>query len=115
MRRRQRFSKLWRTTRNQSSAFWSSLSTSLRVRKGRGSQKEETRCISRSLIMLLPKLAEKSKAWLATNIKWIKRKEVKIKALVLTSVETASRPWLKYFWNSTAKIGFDRFKVASKP
>ena len=105
MNRRLKFSKLWRTTRNQSSAFWSSLSTSLRVRKGRGSQKEETRCISRSLIMLLPNLPEQRRAWLATNIKWIKRKAVKIIALVLTSAVTASRPLLKYFWNSTAKGG----------
>ena len=81
MRSMQKFSKVWSTTRNQSSTFWSSLSTSLRVRKGRGSQKEETRCISRSLIMLPPNLAEQRRAWLATNIKWIKRNAVKIIAL----------------------------------
>ena len=37
------FSREWSTMRNQSSAFSSPLSTPLMVRKGRGSQKEETR------------------------------------------------------------------------
>ena len=63
-----KFSELWRATRNQNSAFWLSLSTSPQGRKGRGSQKEETRCISLSFTVLLRNMAEQRKAWLTTKI-----------------------------------------------
>ena len=53
------------------------MSTPLMVRKGRGSQKEEMRCNTRSLILLFPNFAEQKMAWLATNIKWMKRKSKK--------------------------------------
>ena len=110
-----RFSVVCNVIKNQSSDFSSPLSTLFKVTKGRGSQKEETRCISRSLIMLLPNLAEQRRAWLATNIKWIKRNPMKIIVLVLTSVVTASRFLLKYFWNSIAKTVDSSFEVASTP
>ena len=114
-RRRRAFSREWSTMRNQSSAFSSPLSTPLMVRKGRGSQKEETRCITRSLIMLLPNLAERKMAWLATNIRWMKRKSKKYKAFFLMSAVKASKPLLKYFWNSRRKTITSSEVLASKP
>ena len=48
--------------------------------------------------MLLPNLAEEKMAWLATNIKWMKRKSKKNAEFILMSVVKASKPLLKYFW-----------------
>ena len=71
-KRRPMFSIVCKTTKNHISAFSSPLSTPLMVRKGRGSQKEETKWSNLSLIVLVPNLGEKTTPWIATNNMWSK-------------------------------------------
>ena len=83
-------------SRNEKKAKFSEL---WRATKGRGSQKEETRCISLSFTVLLRNMAEQRKAWLTTKIQWSRREPVNSKAFNLTSAVADSRPLLKWFWN----------------
>ena len=75
------FSHVCKTIRNQSSDFSSPLSTPFKVRKGRGSQKDETRCshlskCNHSLIELVQDLDELRTLCTATTRKWTKKKQM---------------------------------------
>ena len=94
------FSQVCNVIRNQSSDFSSPLSTPFKVRKGRGSQKEETRCshlsnCNHSLIELVQDLDELRTPCMATVRKWTKTNPVNQIAFLPMSSDTAWRPSLK--------------------
>ena len=80
---------------SQISAFSSPLSAPLMVRKGRGSQKEETKWSNLSLIVLVPNLGEQTTPWMATTNIWSKMKQRKQKEFIPTSSDTVRRPLVK--------------------
>ena len=89
------FSDVCKVIKNQSSDFSSPLSTPSKVRKGRGSQKEETRCNHLSLIELARNFGELRTPLTATMKKWAKMNPTNKVKFITMSSDTAWRPSLK--------------------
>merc|ERR1719400_2312669 len=95
-----RLSVVCNVIKNQSSDFSTPLSTPFKVRKGRGSQKEETRCshlsnCNHSLIELVQDLDELRVLCAATMKMWTKKKPTNQTEFLPTSSDTAFKPFLK--------------------
>ena len=93
-----RFSVVCNVIKNQSSDFSSPLSTPFKVRKGRGSQKEETRCshLSKSNHYLIELAKDELRVLCAATTKtWTKTRTIIQTEFLPTSPDTAFKLFLK--------------------